>query len=100
MNEKLPAGLELARTTQTFNRGTVPAGLLGTHRVADGVWGRLVVHTGRLNFHFEGDPESPISVAAGGQVIIAPGRPHHLELDSQVTFVVEFYRPTADRVED
>lgn len=94
MNNQLPAGLELTRTTPTFDQHTVPAGLLNTHRVADGVWGRLVVHTGRLNFYFEDDPDNyPLPVDAGGYVVITPTRPHHLELVGPATFAVEFYRP-------
>ncbi|MCB0991196.1 MAG: DUF1971 domain-containing protein, partial [Acidimicrobiales bacterium] len=41
----LPDGLEHVRTTDIFDNDTVPAGLLRAHRVADGVWGRLVVHS-------------------------------------------------------
>lgn len=41
---QLPDGLVLIRTTDVFDNATVPASLLRAHRVADGVWGRLVVH--------------------------------------------------------
>ncbi len=89
----LPAGIVLARVTPTFDHHTVPAGLLAAHRVADGTWGRLIVHTGTLTFRFEDDPDHPITVDAGRHVLIPPGRPHHLELDGPVTFAVELYRP-------
>ena len=100
MEGQLPAGLVLTRTTPTFDQDNVPAGLLNTHRVAEGVWGRLVVHTGRLNFHFEDDPDNHIPVAAGSHVVIAPTRPHHLELVGPSTFAVEFYRPPSDHVDE
>ena len=93
MTNQIPTGFELARTTTTFDNDTVPAGLLSAHRVADGVWGRLVVHTGSVNFMFEDQPESPIPVAASEHMIIPPARPHHLELDEPATFAIEFYRP-------
>lgn len=89
----LPDGLVHVRTTDVFDNDTVPAGLLRAHRVADGVWGRLVVHTGRLRFVFEDASDAPIEVAAGGSVVIPPARPHHLELDGPSTFAVEFHRP-------
>jgi tellurite resistance-related uncharacterized protein len=97
MNEpRLPDGLEHVRTTDVFDPTTVPAGLLRAHRVADGVWGRLVVHTGTVTFVFDDEPDRPISVGAGDTVAIPPGRPHHLELDQPATFAVEFHRiPTA-----
>lgn len=93
MTDQLPAGLELTRTTPTFDNGSVPQGLLAAHRVADGVWGRLIVHTGSVAFVFEDQPDTPIIVAAGGHIAIPPARPHHLELDEPATFAVEFYRP-------
>ncbi len=88
----LPEGLELARTTDVFDNDTVPQGLLKAHRVADGVWGRLIVHTGTVTFVFEDQPEQPIEASPSQAVAIPPGRPHHLELDQSATFAVEFHR--------
>jgi tellurite resistance-related uncharacterized protein len=93
---RLPAALEHGRTTDVFDNTTVPAGLLRAHRVADGVWGNLVVHSGAVTFVFDDDPEHPITVGAGEAVAIPPARQHHLELDGPATFAVEFHRiPTA-----
>lgn len=89
---QLPDGLEHVRTTDTFDVTTVPAGLLRAHRVADGVWGRLVVHTGAVTFVFDDEPDHPITAGAGDTVAIPPGRQHHLELDQPATFAVEFHR--------
>ncbi len=88
----LPTGLKPIRTTDTFDNDTVPAGLLRAHRVADGVWGRLVVHTGTVIFIFDDEPEHPIAVSAGGSVAIPPARQHHLELHEPASFAVEFHR--------
>lgn len=96
--DRLPAGLEMVRTTPRFDNDSVPAGLLATHRVADGVWGRLVVHSGSLVLHAEAGGEETAEaswrVSAGGSVVIPPGRPHHLVLDEPVQFAVEFHRVT------
>jgi len=95
--DRLPPGLEPGRTTPRFDNDSVPAGLLATHRVADGVWGRLVVHSGSLVFHAEAGAEGAEAgwrVPAGGSVVIPPGRPHHLVLDVPVEFAVEFHRVT------
>ncbi len=88
----LPDGLEHARTTSVFDNATVPAGLLRAHRVADGVWGNLVVHTGIVTFVFDDEPDRPVTAQAGDTVAIPPGRQHHLELDGPATFAVEFHR--------
>lgn len=88
----LPAGLEHVRTTDTFDNATVPAGLLRAHRVADGVWGLLVVHAGTVTFVFDDEPDQPILVVEGDAMPIPPGRQHHVELSGPVTFAIEFHR--------
>ena len=100
---ELPDGLELERSTREFDEKSVPAGLLSAHRVASGLWGRLVVTSGEVGFVFESDsdgglgmgddPDRRRMVGAGESVVIPPGRPHHLELTGPVTFHIEFHRP-------
>lgn len=95
MNEALPSDLEYVRTTDTFDEGDHPAGLLRDHHVAAGVWGRLVVHTGELRFVFEDDADHPIAVSAGTSQVIPPSRRHHVEFTGPVTFAIEFHRERA-----
>ncbi len=92
----MPDGLVLTRTTDVFDNVTVPAGLLRAHRVAAGVWGRLIVHSGTLGFVFEDETDKPIRVSAGGSVVIPPSLRHHVELDGPATFAVEFHRRPGD----
>lgn len=93
---ELPAGLVHARTTAVFDEVDHPAGLRRAHRVADGVWGRLLVHTGELRFTFEDQPDEPLTVGAGQTLVIPPVLLHHVDIDGPVTFAVEFHRqPTA-----
>jgi len=89
---QLPDGLTLARTTPTFDETSVPAGLLRAHRVADGVWGRVMVYSGSLTLHFDDDTGKSHLLESGNTAILAPARPHHVELDGPVTFAVEFHR--------
>ncbi len=96
-NDRIPEGFTLARTTDVFDRDTVPNGLLRAHRVAAGIWGRLVVHDGQVRFVFEDTPDEPIAVDAGDAVVIPPSRYHHVELDGPARFAVEFYRPDVDQ---
>ncbi len=92
----LPGGLALARTTDIFDSSTVPAGLLRAHRVADGVWGRLVVHSGPVRFVWEDGRTAGtevIELAEGDSLVIAPQVPHRVELTDTARFAVEFHRP-------
>jgi tellurite resistance-related uncharacterized protein len=90
--QHLPNGLELQRTTPTFDETSTPRGLRAAHAVADGVWGRLIVESGSLGFVFEDAPDDVHTVAAGEHQVIPPARLHHVILDGPVRFAVEFHR--------
>jgi tellurite resistance-related uncharacterized protein len=94
-NDELPSGLEHVRTTEVFDEDRHPAGLRRAHRVADGVWARLVVHSGELDFVFEDDVEHPIRARVDRPVVIPPGRHHHVATIGPVTFTIEFHRDAA-----
>lgn len=90
---RLPPGLMLQRTTDVFTDTTVPAGLLRAHRVAQGVWGRLVVLEGRLRFVWEiAESGDPLDLVDGDSVVIPPDTPHRVEPGAGCRFVVEFHR--------
>lgn len=91
-NDELPSGLEHVRTTEVFDQDRHPAGLRRAHRVADGVWARLVVHTGALEFVFDDDVDHPIHAEVDRPVVIPPGRHHHVVMTGPVTFAIEFHR--------
>ncbi|MEX0848380.1 MAG: DUF1971 domain-containing protein [Ilumatobacteraceae bacterium] len=98
MTIQLPPGLEHTRTTDLLDQDNHPGGLLRAHRVADGVWARLVVRSGRLVFVFEDAPDERIVVAGGESVVIPPARLHHVKFDGEVTFQIEFHRaPTTEQ---
>lgn len=82
----------MVRTTDVFDNDSVPAGLLRNHRIAKGVWGRLVVHDGILDVVFEDEPEAPITVAAGDGLVLPPSVRHRVVLTEPVAFAVEFHR--------
>jgi tellurite resistance-related uncharacterized protein len=88
----LPAGLELQRTTDEFDIGSVPPGLLRAHRLGTGVWGLLEVIDGSVSFVWEDDPDAPITLVAGDSLVIRPEVPHHVEPGRDARFTVAFYR--------
>ena len=90
--DRLPVGLEHVRTTDVFDQDHHPAGLRRAHRVADGVWARLLVHTGELGFVFEDAPDDRLDLRAGDAVVIPPRRLHHIEVTGPASFVIEFHR--------
>jgi tellurite resistance-related uncharacterized protein len=87
----MPLGLTLVRTTPEFGSDTVPAGLLRSHQVAAGLWGRLRVLAGEVRFVFACDPPAVQDLHAGDHVDIPPETPHHVEPRADSRFIVEFY---------
>jgi tellurite resistance-related uncharacterized protein len=89
---ELPSGLVSVRSTDVFDEETVPAGLRRRHRVADRVWGVLVVEDGEVSFHVDTSPPLEAVLRAGDRQPIPPLVPHEVELRGPVRFHVEFHR--------
>lgn len=87
----LPDGLHHVRTTPWFEAESVPPGLLRNHQVANGVWGRLIIAEGSIEFRFEDEPEA-VSLTAGDSIGIPPGRLHRVILAGTSRFAVEFHK--------
>lgn len=92
MMKALPAGVSRYGGTPEFSEGSIPAGLLCSHRTKAGTWARIVVLEGRLLYRilkpepkeFELSPERP--------GIVEPEVPHEVEARGRVRFRVEFWR--------
>lgn len=91
MKRDMPGGLQHTRTTPEFTHESTPEGLRRAHRIATGVWGRLHVREGHVDFIFEDDTNTPIAVMAGEHVDIPPDTPHHVVTRPGCRFAVEFY---------
>lgn len=92
---ELPPNAVKYAETPIFNSGTAPNKLTGTHDTKPGVWGKLVVLSGALDYVVLNEPTERIRVAAGEYAIIEPTVPHRVALIGPVTFKVEFHRLTA-----
>jgi tellurite methyltransferase len=87
---EMPEELRWVRTTPIWDPDTMPAGLRQAHRVAAGMWGRIVVHDGRLRFA-AATPAIEIELGAGSTQDLPPGVEHEVEPLGAVHFAVEFY---------
>lgn len=86
----LPEQVEKYKETRVFTQSTVPRGLLADHQTAKGVWGRLVVLDGSLDYTRTG--MEPVLVTKDQPATIFPEELHHITCDRPVSFKVEFYR--------
>ena len=87
-----PEGLVSYKRTPEMTEKTVPAGLLRDHATKRGVWGRLCVTEGGLEFCAEAPVDKKLAVRAPSRAVIVPNMKHHVRVDSPVKFYVEFWK--------
>ena len=87
----LPPDVRSYKRTADFSQDTVPRGLLRDHSTAPGVWGRIVVESGRLLYEIPEMSESWV-LRPGVVGVVAPTQKHHVRIIEPVQFFVEFLR--------
>ena len=92
MTVRLPGRLRQYAASPVFTEASTPDKLTSTHDTKDGVWGKLVVSKGALEFVVPGPPATTERVDAGAFAVIEPTVPHHVRLIGPVEFQIEFYR--------
>ena len=88
-----PDGVVPYRRTPEFGQDTVPRGLTSCHATKTGVWARIHVLEGTLQYHVEAPVGRCLTVAAPSTAIVVPELRHRVEMQGPVRFYVEFHRP-------
>ena len=95
---KLPAHVTVYGRTPTFTEKSVPEALCQDHATKAGVWGRIIVESGRLAYIVTETGERQI-LLPGKSGVIAPIARHRVEPLGPVSFYVEFLRePGAETI--
>ncbi|TDR88984.1 DUF1971 domain-containing protein [Enterovirga rhinocerotis] len=89
-DERWPAGLKAYKRTPDFTEATIPAGLRREHSTKPGVWAKLHVTDGAIDFH-DSSSGDVRRLSAGSHPVIFPERVHHLAVIGPVSLFVEFY---------
>ena len=92
MSAAFPDGLTKYSETAVFTEETVPPKLTSVHDTKPGVWGKLVVKEGALDYIVPGPPLVRERIVAGAFGVIEPEVKHRVEMIGPVTFQVEFYK--------
>ena len=88
----LPDNLIAYKKTSEFNESSVPQGLLEAHQTKEGVWGKIIVLEGKLQYTInEPDPETVI-LNESQFGVVEPTIFHRVKPLGRVRFYVEFYR--------
>jgi tellurite resistance-related uncharacterized protein len=95
----LPQNLVKRGQTRLFTEETTPSKLTSVHTTKQGVWGKLIVLDGALDYVVPGPPAYLQRIDPGTFAVIEPAVPHHVRLLGPVSFRVEFYRAQSDPVQ-
>jgi tellurite resistance-related uncharacterized protein len=104
---ELPDELECYKSTDTFDEKSIPAALMKDHSTKAGVWGRIVVESGKLCYRVT-DPRRTLTervlLANRAPGVVEPTVLHHVAPLGPVRFRVEFLRasrssPSAEPVD-
>lgn len=90
---EIPVGYEPYRRTPSFDEGSVPAALLRSHTTKRGIWARIRVSTGGLEYRVHAPFDRSESLTPESPGIVVPEVEHHLVLSGPVSFFVEFWGP-------
>lgn len=92
IRKNFPANLSKYAETPVFTQDTVPAKLTSVHDTKLGVWGKLVVLEGEIDYIVPGPPSARERITTSNYGVIEPAVPHRVEFNGPVRFKVEFYR--------
>ena len=87
---ELPDRLRVLRSAGPFDEETLPSGLRGDHRLADGTWGRLRVIKGVVRFRFVSDEPSDVRLREGHEQAIPPTVVHRVTPEGPMEIVIDF----------
>lgn len=87
-----PESLEFSERTPEWTDQTLPARLLEQHICQTGVWTRIHVIGGSMNYRVGEPVNRTLHLMPGTPGIIPPQVPHALQPDGPVRFHIEYYR--------
>lgn len=89
--KQLPDHLKLVRKTPAFDESSIPTGLLQSHQTKAGVWGKIVIVEGQLQYTINEPEEETVILDHETHGVIEPTIRHEVKPIGPVRFYVEFY---------
>jgi len=88
----LPDSVTPYKRTPEFTELSVPKGLLNDHQTKEGVWGKIVIQEGYLEYTIIEPELEVIELSTSKPGVVEPTILHHVKPLGKVNFYVEFYR--------
>jgi tellurite methyltransferase len=93
---EMPAGYEEYRRTAVFDATSVPQALLREHRTKLGVWGKLLVHEGQVDYVVLEPERRVTTLGPGAEQVIVSALGHEIAPREDARFTVAFYGKRGD----
>lgn len=90
--KNLPENVTPYKKTPEFTELTIPKGLLKQHKTKEGVWGKIVILEGVLEYTITEPEMEMITLNESKHGVVEPTILHHITALGMVRFYVEFYR--------
>ena len=90
--KQIPDNAQAYKRTPEFNQDTVPKGLLNEHQTKEGVWGKIVVLEGQLQYTINEPEVEVIMLDQDNFGVVEPTILHQVKPIGDIRFYVEFYR--------
>ena len=90
--KKLPDDVMPYKKTPEFDETSVPSGLLNAHQTKAGVWGKIVVIEGQLQYTINEPDVEIVMLDQHVYGVVEPTVLHEVKPIGHVRFYVEFYR--------
>lgn len=88
----LPTDVTAYKKTPEFDETSIPKGLLKAHQTKEGVWGKIVILEGQLEYKIN-EPEIEITILdQHNHGVVEPTIFHEVKAVDHVKFYVEFYK--------
>jgi len=87
----LPHNVSAYKRTPEFTETTIPAGLLKDHTTKEGVWGKIVILEGELEYVIQEPVQQVVHLTPGNYGVVEPTIRHHVKPIGAARFYVEFY---------
>lgn len=94
---EMPLGHAPYRRTPEFDESSVPDALLREHATKRGVWGRIHVVRGALEYHVHAPFHRSERLTPEAPGTVLPEVEHHVAVSGPVAFFVEFWRASGER---
>ena len=88
----LPSNVVAYKQASEFTELTIPAGLLKDHKTKDGVWAKIVILEGRLEYTIVQPELDVIELSIDKFGVVEPEVLHHIAPLGNVRLYVEFYK--------